>query len=515
MERAGKKRRRTVCSAHSSTSRHALSSTVRLRFAPSPTGHLHIGGARTALFNWAYARRMGGAFLLRIEDTDRERSLPEYERSILEGLRWLGIDWDEGPDVGGPLGPYRQSERMERYRATAERLVDSGRAYECFCTVERLEALREERTRAGQNPGYDGRCRDLSSADRERAAAAGQRAVIRYRVPEGRTELTDLIRGRVFFENREVEDWVMVRSSGDPTYNFVVVCDDVDMRITHVMRGEEHLTNTPKQVLLYHALGVEPPRFAHFPLMLGKDKKKLSKRTGDTSLQDYRDKGYPPEAVLNFLALQGWALDDKTTIFSVGELVRRFDPKDVSSSGSIFDPDKFLWMAGEYVRADDIPRLAERCAPFMIRAGWMSAEEIRERSEWYRTAVALEKDRIRLYSELPERLAYLFAPDDEVVYQDDALRAARKHEDRTKVLEEHLAWLAPRIEGGAIEPGPLREATRAWIAEKGLSMAALFQPLRCALTGAGGGADLFEVMRLLGPARVLQRIRRAIERLAA
>ena len=491
-----------------------MSSNVRLRFAPSPTGHLHIGGARTALFNWAYARRLGGTFLLRIEDTDRERSLPEYERSILEGLRWLGLDWEEGPDVGGPHGPYRQSERMDRYRQAAERLVDEGRAYPCFCSVERLDALREERTRAGLNPTYDGRCRELSPSERERAVAAGQRAVIRYRVPEGRTELTDSIRGRVVFENREVEDWVMVRSSGDPTYNFVVVCDDVDMRITHVMRGEEHLTNTPKQVLLYQALGVEPPRFAHFPLMLGKDKKKLSKRTGDTSLQDYRDKGYPPEAVVNFLSLQGWALDDKTTIFPVDELIRRFDPSDVSPSGSIFDPDKFLWMAGEYVRADDVGRLAERCAPFMIRAGWMSAEEIRDRAEWYRAAVALEKDRIRLYSELPERLAYLFAADDEVVYQDDALRAATKHADRARILDEYAAWLAPRIEEGAIDPGPVREATRAWIAEKGLSMPAFFQPLRCALTGAGGGADLFEVMRLLGPSRVLRRIRRAVERLA-
>jgi glutamyl-tRNA synthetase len=340
-----------------------VTATPRLRFAPSPTGHLHIGGARTALFNWAYARRTGGKFLLRIEDTDRERSLPEYERSILEGLRWMGLDWDEGPDVGGEHGPYRQSERMGRYRAAADELLARGTAYRCFCTAERLDALREERTRAGQNPAYDGRCRTLDPAESARRHAAGEPAVVRFRVPEGRTHLTDLIRGEVVFDNRDVEDWVMVRTSGDPIYNFVVVVDDVDMAITHVLRGEEHLTNTPKQVLLYEAFGRTPPVFGHLPLMLGKDKKKLSKRTGDTSLQDYRDKGYPPEAVLNFLSLQGWALDDKTTIFPVEQLVERFDPKDVSPSGSIFDPDKFLWMAGEYVRLDSVERVRARaCA---------------------------------------------------------------------------------------------------------------------------------------------------------
>ncbi len=491
-----------------------MSDPARLRFAPSPTGHLHIGGARTALFNWAYARRIGGKFLLRIEDTDRERSLPEYERSILEGLRWLGIEWDEGPDVGGPCGPYRQSERMPRYREAAERLVAEEHAYPCFCSAERLEALRAERTSAGQNPAYDGRCRELSADGRARRIAAGERPVIRYRVPEGTTELDDWIRGRVVFENREVEDWVMVRSSGDPTYNFVVVCDDVDMRITHVMRGEEHLTNTPKQVLLYRSFGRPPPQFAHFPLMLGKDKKKLSKRTGDTSLQDYRDKGYPPEAVVNFLSLQGWALDDKTTIFSVAELVRRFDPKDVSASGSIFDPEKFLWMAGEYVRADSVERLAERCAPFMIRAGLTSAEEIARDPEWYRAAVASEKERIRLYAEMPQRLAYLFAPDAEVPYADDALKGARKHAERAETLRAYAAWLALRT-AGPIEPAALRDATRRWVEERGIKLPELFQPLRCALTGAAGGADLFEVMRLLGAERVQARIASAERRLAA
>ena len=489
-----------------------MTSTFRLRFAPSPTGHLHIGGARTALFNWAWARRTGGAFLLRIEDTDRERSKPEFERSILEGLRWLGIEWDEGPDVGGPRGPYRQYERVGRHRERAAELLERGHAYLCFCTAEHLEALREERSRAGENPTYDGRCRALDPAESAGRRAAGEPAVIRFRVPPGRTQLADLVRGDVVFDNREVEDWVMVRSNGDPIYNFVVVCDDIDMGITHVMRGEEHLTNTPKQVLLYQAFDRPPPVFAHFPLMLGKDKKKLSKRTGDTSLQDYRDKGYPPEAVLNFLALQGWALDDKTTVFSMDELVARFDPRDVSPSGAVFDPDKFLWMAGEYIRSDSVERVAERSLPFVVRAGLTTVEDLAARRAWWLAAVASEKERIRLYSELPARVAYLFAPDDAVVYQEDALKGVRKHGERARTLTEYLEWLRPRLD--PLSPAELRAATRRWAEERGLALPALFQPLRCALTGAGGGADLFDSMALLGGARVQRRIESAIARLA-
>jgi glutamyl-tRNA synthetase len=455
---------------------------------------------------------MGGQFLLRIEDTDRERSRPEYERSILEGLRWLGLDWDEGPDVGGARGPYRQSERMELYRATAERLLAQRAAYHCFCSAERLEALREERTKAGENPAYDGTCRSLDPEESAGRVLAGEPAVVRFRVPEGRTHLTDWIRGEVVFDNREVEDWVMVRSSGDPIYNFVVVVDDIAMDITHVMRGEEHLTNTPKQVLLYQAFGHPPPVFAHLPLMLGKDKKKLSKRTGDTSLQDYRDKGYPPEAVLNFLCLQGWALDDKTTLFSRGELVGRFDPHDVSPSGSIFDPDKFLWLAGEYVRRDDPQHLAERCAPFVVLAGLATHGELEQRWEWFRAAVNSEKERFKLYSELPARIAYLFASDEDVPYGADAVAGARKHSSRAATLRGYLEWLAPRLE--PLEPGRLREESKRWLQEQGLALPALFQPLRCALTGAAGGVDLFEAMALLGGGRVLRRIERAIMRLA-
>jgi glutamyl-tRNA synthetase len=495
-------------------------SAPRLRFAPSPTGHLHIGGARTALFNWAYARHTGGTFVLRIEDTDRQRSTDAYERSILEGLRWLGIGWDEGPDVGGPFGPYRQTERFERYRAIARKLVEDGHAYECFCSSERLDGLREEQTRAGKTPAYDRRCRDLTADERERRRSAGERPVVRFRVPDGTTRVADTIAGDVVFQNADVDDWVMVRSApaataeslGSPTYNFCVVCDDIDMRITHVLRGEEHLTNTPKQVLLFQALGLVPPAYAHLPLMLGKDKKKLSKRTGDTALQDYRDKGYPPEAVCNFLCLQGWALDDKTTLFSLDELVKHFEPRGVRPGGSIFDPEKFLWMAGEYVRREPLEELASRCEPFVVRAGLMTPAEIAARRDWFQRAVASERERIRLYSELPERLAYLFAPDDEVPYQEKAVDGARKHADGARVLVEFQAWLAAELRPGAT-PAALREGARAWMGERGLAMPVLFQALRCALTGAAGGADLFEVIELLGREKTLRRIERARSRL--
>lgn len=449
---------------------------------------------------------------MRIEDSDRERSSEVYERSLVDALRWLGIAWDEGPDVGGPYGPYRQSERFERYRAVAERLLASGRAYECFCSSERLDTLREGQSRFGLTPAYDRRCRGLDPAERVQRRARGEQHVIRFRVPDGDTRVQDSVAGEVLFKNAEIDDWVMVRSEGSPTYNFCVVCDDADMRITHVLRGEEHLTNTPKQVLLFQALELSPPEYAHLPLMLGKDKKKLSKRTGDTSLQDYRDKGYPPEAVCNFLGLQGWALDDKTTLFSLSDLVAHFDPKDVRPGGSIFDPDKFLWMAGEYIRKEELGRLAQRVAPFVVGAGLMTAEEIESRRAWFEKAVASERERVRLYSEFPDRLRYLFADDREVPYQEKAMESSRKHADSGRVLAEYLSWLSPKLERGS-GPSELREETRSWLAERGLALPVLFQPLRCVLTGATGGADLFDVIELLGTQRTLCRIERGIERL--
>ncbi len=488
------------------------SERIRVRIAPSPTGAVHLGLVRTALFNWAFARGHGGAFVLRIEDTDRERSTKASELAILEGLAWLGIDWDEGPDKGGPYAPYYQSERIDRHRAAAERLLGAGKAYRCFCSQERIAELRERQMERKETPRYDRRCRALDLAEAERRAADGEPYVVRFRVPEGETRFADLVRGDVRFKNEAVDDWVMVRQGGLPTYNFVVVVDDIDMAITHVLRGEEHLVNTPKQVLLYEALGAEPPRFGHLPLLLGQDRKKLSKRSGDTSLDDYRRKGFPKEAIVNFLCLQGWALDGETEVFSVDELIANFEIRDVSKGGAVFDMDKFLWLAGETIRRQATGLVAERCAPFVIEAGLMTEAELEARRDWYVSVVAGEQERIQLYAELPGRIAHYFADDDAVVYDAKAEKGARKHDARVATLGDFLAWLRERDD--LDQPAELGAATKAWTLDRDLRMPALFQPLRCALTGAAGGRDLFEIIALLGPERTARRIEAGIRRLA-
>jgi len=490
-----------------------LSRPVRVRFAPSPTGKLHVGGARTALFNWAYARRQGGKFLLRIEDTDPERSTTANEHEILSGLRQLGLDWDEGPDVGGPHAPYHQRLRIDRHRALAADLLASGNAYRCFCSRERLDELSKEQDARKEKNAYDGRCRALPVAQAEARAAAGEPYVLRFAVQPGETRFVDHVRGEVVFDNKEVEDWVMVRSDGNPTYNFVVVCDDVDMEISHVLRGEEHLVNTPKQVLLYHALGQTPPEFGHLPLMLGTDRKKLSKRTGDTALSDYIQKGFPKEAIVNFLCLQGWALDGSTEVFGIDDLVRNFDIKDVNKAGAIFDLDKFLWLGGEYVRREPLDVLAEHVLPHVVRAGTVAEKDLRARWPWFLQIVTGERERIRTYGEFAERTAYLFARDEAVVYDPAAENAAKKHEKRVETLRAYLDWLRPRLATG-VDATSIRDATKAWVAEKGLKMPQLFQPLRVALTGLPGGPDLFDAMAWLGAPATLRRIEVALERLA-
>lgn len=486
---------------------------VRVRFAPSPTGKLHIGGARTALFNWAYAKKQGGKFLLRVEDTDKERGSKEFELAILDGLRWLGIEWDEGPDVGGDFGPYYQSERLERHQARAQELLEAGHAYRCFCSAERVAALREEQMAKKENPRYDGLCRDLTPEESQQRADASEEFTLRFRVPEGRTNFHDHIRGDVSFDNSEVDDWVMVRRTGIPTYNFVVVCDDADMQISHVLRGEEHLTNTPKQVLLYNALGLESPEFGHLPLMLGADKKKLSKRTGDTALQAYRDKGFPREAVVNFLCLQGWALDGETEVFSVEQLAENFEIRDVSKGGAVFDIEKFNWLSGEYIKNDSPQHVADACAPFVIEAGLMTESEIADRREWFEAIVAAHQERIRTYSELPNWIDFLFVDDASFAWDEKAEKNARKHEDRISTLESYRDWLAPQIENG-IDADALRDATKAWVKDAGLKFPQLFQPLRCALSGKPGGPDLFDVMAWLGSEATLARLAAGITRLA-
>lgn len=485
---------------------------LRVRIAPSPTGTVHLGLCRTALFNWAYAKKRGGTFVLRIEDTDRTRSTAESEAAILEGLRWLGVEWDEGPDKGGPHGPYRQSERVEGHVATVQRLVESGHAYRCFCTPERLAELRASQEAAKETTRYDGRCRDLDPAESLRRVEAGEPFAVRFRVPVGETSFTDLVRGEVRFDHGEIDDWIMLRRDGTPTYNFVVVCDDLDMEITHVFRGEEHLVNTPKQVLLYRALGREVPEFGHLPLMLGKDRKKLSKRSGDTALGDYIAKGYPKDAIVNFLCLQGWALDGETEVFDVATFVEHFDIADVQKGGAVFDIDKFRWLAGDTIRRMSVPELADAVTPAMADAGLMTAEEITERRGWFERLVAGEQERIELFSEFPGRVRNVFEPDDAVTYDEKAEKGARKHADRVETLGAFRGWLAER--GDVSDPAALAADAKAWVQERGLKMGQLFQPLRCALSGQPGGRDLFDAVSLLGLDSTLARIEAGERRLA-
>ncbi|MEZ6019353.1 MAG: glutamate--tRNA ligase [Planctomycetota bacterium] len=454
-----------------------MSQPIRVRIAPSPTGTVHLGLCRTALFNWAYARRFGGKFILRIEDTDHDRNTAASERAILEGLTWLGLDWDEGPDRPGPYAPYRQSERVARHLELAQQLIASGHAYRDFSTAEELDSWRAEQEARKQRVAYRGGDRNLDAAESARRAAAGEPFAIRFRIPDGETTFDDLIRGTVTIPHHEIDDWVMVRRGGEaPTYNFVVVCDDVDMCISHVFRGEEHLVNTPKQILLYAALDYPVPAFAHLPLMLGTDRKKLSKRTGDTALSDYQEKGYPREAIVNFLALQGWALDGETDLFTRDDLLAHFDIRNVSKAGAVFDPDKFRWMAGEYLRREDAETLARHVAPHAQAAGLLSAEDLRARWPWFQEVVGAVRERLTLYGDFPAAAGFFFQPDAEVVYEEKAEAGARKRAGAADMLNAY----ADALEAGALDGETLRAPPNTGSASVGRKIPTCFQPLRLA-----------------------------------
>ena len=344
---------------------------VRVRFAPSPTGSLHIGGGRTALFNWLFARHHGGVFLLRSEDTDLARSTREAERLVLEDLRWLGLTWDEGPDVGGPVGPYRQSERTALYKREAERLLAAGHAYYCYCTDAELDERRKAQQKAGQPPHYVGTCRDLSAADRASRRAAGLPEAIRFRVPGTPVSFDDHVRGTVTFPGDQVGDFVILRANGQPTYNYACVIDDAGMSISHVIRAEEHLSNTPRQLMIYAALGHTPPEFAHVPLILNADRTKMSKRSGEeaTFVSEFKARGFLPEALINFLVLLGWSWDGEQEMFTVPELIEKFSLGRVGSTGAVFDKDKLEWMNGQYLRAMPAAERTARVRAFLVETG--------------------------------------------------------------------------------------------------------------------------------------------------
>jgi len=462
-----------------------------------------VGGARTALYNWLLARQSGGSFILRIEDTDLSRSTEEAIEAILRDLRWLGLEWDEGPDAGGDHWPYRQTGRMALYHDAARRLLEGGHAYRCFCSPEELKERRERALQEGRAPMYDRRCLSLAEEEVRRLAKKGRPYALRFKVPEGETVVRDAIRGEITFHNREIEDFVLLRSDGTPTYNLAVVVDDVEMRVSHVVRGDDHLSNTPKQLLLYRALGAEAPAFAHLPMIVGQDGKPLSKRHGDVSVGHYRETGFLPEAMVNFLALLGWSLDDSTTIIDRETLVAGFSLERVTSKPAVWDTDKLYWLNSQYIMAHGDGELAEAVAPFLAREG-LIAEDDGEALDKLRRAAPLIRERIKVLSDAVPLLAFLFR---EVETEAEARELLRGEENR-EVLREAGKRL---LELELFDTGSIESLLRAMAEEMGLKPRKAFQPIRVALTGSKISPPLFESMELLGREKCLQRIARALD----
>jgi len=475
---------------------------VRVRFAPSPTGTLHIGGARTALFNWLFAKHHGGRFVLRLEDTDMTRSTSESAQGILEGLQWLGIDWDEGPNIGGDFGPYRQSDRLTIYQEYVKKLLDNGQAYYCFCTPEELQAERERARQEKRDYLYEGQCRNLSRAEVPERLAAGQRAVIRFKTPTGdQTTVHDLIRGEVSFNNQLLDDFIIVKSDGWPTYNFAVVVDDASMKITHVIRAEEHLSNTPKQLLIYNALGITPPEFAHVSMILAPDRSKLSKRHGATSVQEFRDDGYLPEALLNYLALLGWSSGEDVDFWQPKDIIARFSLDDISRSPAVYDIEKLTWMNGHYLSQADSGRLAGLLTEEAARRGWLNSDN----NDYFIKVVDLLKTRAKKLLDILDEGNYFF--EDEFSYDDKGFNKYFKGDNTIR----HLNTVLRIIQNLPVfMADTLEEHFRNMATELGIKAGELIHPTRLALSGKTNTPGLFEVMEILGRERCIKRLERAI-----
>ncbi len=477
---------------------------IRLRFAPSPTGYLHVGGARTALFNWLFARHTGGTFVLRIEDTDVERSSADMVTGILESMRWLGLDWDEGPGIGGPHGPYFQSERLARYREMAEQLVRTGHAYYCYCNPEDLKARREAAQAAGDAWNYDRTCLRLSADDIAGREAAGQPRAIRVRIPDGKTTFTDVVRGNIEIDHAHIEDFVVLRGDGHPTYHLSVVVDDVDMRITDVVRGEDHISNTPKQVLLYEAFGAPLPRFAHVPLILGPDKKRLSKRHGATAVGEYEKQGILPEAMVNFLALLGWSPGSgDQEVFTREELIERFSLEGISGGNAVFNPEKLDWFNQQHIARLSPADLAARVTPLLAGAGvWRDAYDGEEQA-WFHQVLELLRPRAKRLQDFVDKGRLFF--DDAIEYDPAAVRkhiVEPKMGDHLQALHEAYAALAD------FTIGPLEAALRETAERREVKAGALIHAARVAVTGTTVSPGLFETFELLGRTKVLDRLAR-------
>ncbi|MDH4230797.1 MAG: glutamate--tRNA ligase [Nitrospirota bacterium] len=466
-----------------------MAEEIRVRFAPSPTGFLHIGGARTALFNWLYARNAKGTFILRIEDTDRTRSTDEYIDAIIEGMKWLGLDWDEGP--------FRQTDRFDVYRSYADKLLKEGKAYYCYCSAEELEARRKVAMAQGKSLKYDGRCRDLKEP------VPGVTPAVRFRMPQqGQTVVEDLIRGNVVFENEQLDDLIILRSDGTPTYNLTVVVDDVDMRITHVIRGDDHLNNTPKQIQLYQAFGYAVPKFAHLPMILGADKTRLSKRHGATSVMAYYEMGYLPEALVNYLVRLGWSYGDQE-VFTRDELIRYFSFENVGKAAAVFNPEKLLWLNSQYIMGTAPEKLAELVRPFLVKEQIITEDQPLDPA-WLARAVQTLQERAKTLVELAASLRYYVAED--IIFNEKAKEKFlnEKSRDLLKELKDGVSALSE------FSSPELEMLFKAIVEKHGVKLGVLAQPVRVAMTGGTESPGIYEVLEVLGKEKVLRRLEKAI-----
>jgi glutamyl-tRNA synthetase len=465
---------------------------IKVRFAPSPTGHLHIGGARTALFNWLFARGRGGKFVLRIEDTDRSRSTDEYIESIMDGMKWLGLDWDEGP--------YRQTDRFDIYKNYMERLLAEGTAYRCYCAPEELEERRKAALAKGESPKYDGRCRDLKEPPE------GKPFSVRFRMPQvGSIVVEDMIKGNITFENSQLDDLIIMRSDGTPTYNFVVVVDDVDMDITHVIRGDDHLNNTPKQIHICRALGHETPKFGHLPMILGSDKTRLSKRHGATSVIAYRDEGYLPDALVNYLVRLGWSYGDQE-VFTREELIKYFSFENVGKSAAVFNPEKLLWLNAEYIKTTPPDELADMVMSSLVKQGIVTEGSEPDRA-YLAKAVSTLVERARTLAELAEKLRFYLADDEDIEYDPKAKKKFLNEKTKPYLEDLHPGLLS--LEDFTHDK--LEAAFNSVMQKHEVKLGKVAQPVRVALTGGTESPGIFEVIEVLGKERTIKRLKKAIE----
>jgi glutamyl-tRNA synthetase len=479
-----------------------MTPSVRVRFAPAPTGLLHIGNARTALFNYIFTKRHGGTFILRIEDTDVERSTETSMDRILEDLRWLGICWDEGPDKGGSYGPYRQSQRLPLYSEYAEQLLRESKAYKCFCSNERLEALRKEQISKGQIPRYDGRCRSLSKSEISNLESEGLRPVLRFRIGKGAIIFEDLVHGRMHFESEGMGDLIIIRSDGMAAYNFACVIDDHLMQVSHVIRGEDHLSNTPRQILIYQALGWPSPVFAHHPLILGKDRSPLSKRHGATAVSQYREEGFLPEALVNYLALLGWSPPSGEEILPFEKIVKVFSLGDVSKNAPVFNRKKLEWLNSHYIRNKEEDRFTELLLPYLEKAGL----PIRQIDSGHLNKISgLLKENIVTLSQIEEYLGIFF--DEKFSFEDGArvILSDSKNRETLRIIVGALESLPEiTLDHGSSLLSQLEEKT----GRKGRD---LYAPLRAGVTGKMKGPELVKTLPLLGKERMIKRLKMALE----